>query len=160
MFLRECRRVIRESGTAVHIFPTLRMAIESHLFIPFVHRLRSDRARIRLLKTLYAIGLKKGGATARREVSRDVRYLRDSTYYRTWKDVAMAARNEGFVCAPRRSMGYLVGQMALFMAQPASVGPSRTTIRDRCSVIIAERLFSVTLVLWATPTAELESRSN
>ena len=147
-FLHECRRVLRNDGTAIHVFPTLRMMIESHLFIPYVHRLASDRSRLRLLNALYRIGVKKGGPRAAREAANDVRYLRESTHYRIWEDIAEAASAKGFLCAPRRSMGYLTASIPLASTRPVSLGPRRTTLRDLCSAFVAERLFSITLLLW------------
>ena len=156
-FLRESRRVLHPHGTAIHVFPTRRMVVEPHLFIPLVHRLRSDRARLRLLRALYGMGLQKGGAKSGRSADRDVRYLRTSTHYRTWREIGAAAEEEGFAFAPRFSLDYLTGPLRPFGNDTRPLLPHRTTVRDRFSVLVSERLFSITLVMW--PDAEMQRRA-
>lgn len=147
-FLNECRRVLRDDGLAIHVFPSQRMVIESHLFIPFVHWLQSDHARLVLLRILYRLRLSKSGWRSPRDAAADVLYLRSETRYRKLKDIARDAQSAGLRSVPRRTLGYLRGAFQLGATEFASIGPRRRTLRDRISAAVAQRLFSVTLVMW------------
>jgi SAM-dependent methyltransferase len=146
-FCSESYRVLRPGGFAVHIFPTRRMLLEPHLLVPLVHHCKSDRAREVLLRSFYALGLQKGGPRAGRDAARDAKYLRESTSYRTWRQVAGEAEAAGFLTVPRYSLGYLTGMLPTFQDRRLTRGPSHRRPRDLASVSIAQWLFSVTLLL-------------
>lgn len=146
-FLSECRRVLRQGGLGIHVFPTQRMVIESHIFVPFVHWLDSDWARLAFLRALYGARLNKGGWKSRRSAVADVRYLRLRTHYRTLDEVIRDAECAGLFCVPRRSLGYLSGAFRLGTGK-MTIGPRHHSFRDRISAAVAQRLFSVTLVMW------------
>lgn len=147
-FLNECRRVLREDGLAIHVFPSQRMVIESHLFVPFVHWLQSDHARQTFLRILYRARLGYGGWKSPRNAAADVRYLRSETHYRTLNEVMRDTESAGLQSVPRKSLGYLTGAIQLLATEVATIGPRRHRLRDRISAAVAQRLFSVTLVMW------------
>ncbi len=146
-FCSESFRVLRPGGVAVHIFPTRRMLLEPHLFVPLVHHFESDRVREAILRYSYALGLQKGGPRGGRDAARDAKYLRESTAYRTWRQVADEAEPFGFSTFPRHSVGYLTGMLPAFHDRRLTLGPSHRRPRDLASVSIAQWLFSVTLMM-------------
>ena len=148
-FFSECFRILRPGGFAIHVFPTRRMLVEPHLLVPMVHHVKSERMQIAVLRTLYGLGLMKGGPWAKRHAERDIDYLQRATFYRTWRDVAAQATAAGFDAVPLHSLCYF-GLPVCRNNQAHRLNFIKQRHRDVVSISVAQWLIPVTLLLRRT----------
>lgn len=102
-FLRQLRRVLRQDGSSVNLFPVRDAVIEGHVGLPFAHRVFSHDLRASYLKLVAQLGLDGLGPLVRQrnmtaanygESTSD--YVSFMTAYRSWREIAQHAQLLGF----------------------------------------------------------------
>ena len=98
----ETRRVLRNGGYAVHLFPLKHYVWEGHLHLPFVHRIKYfdlSRAYIRTLSRLglgtYGFHHREMGMTLDEFAERHADYMLHYTNYLTYREVMRIAKRHG-----------------------------------------------------------------
>lgn len=102
-FLSQIRRVLRQNGSSVNLFPVRDAVIEGHVGVPFAHRVFSHDLRASYLESVARLGLDGLGPLVRQskmtaasygESTSD--YISFMTAYRSWREIAQHAQALGF----------------------------------------------------------------
>lgn len=99
--LKEIRRVLKDDGVFINLFPYKGTIREGHCHIPFAHRFYGYPSfQHRWLTFFRSLGFGRG----RKELSASdwaeywVKWLPENTFYLTFKDVVQAYERQGFNC--------------------------------------------------------------
>lgn len=107
-FFFEQYRVLKEKGFSVHLFPVKEVMYDGHVFLPWVHKLKSWDSIYKHVKFLSRIGLgsyKKEKSKFNNDVELFSRVWADKLYhycnYKTYKEIAGIAKDNHLCITPR-----------------------------------------------------------
>jgi SAM-dependent methyltransferase len=155
-FFRECFRVMRRGGVSVHLFPLKHYVYEGHLFLPWVHRIRSHDLRRAYIRALSALGLGKFRSIHRATqmpldeyAERHADYMAFWTNYLAESEVLDLARAEGLRACFRYTREFYMQKLrSVFrFAAQSSYSNSSRAVGDAIAVKFLRYLSSVSLFL-------------
>ncbi|MDQ6948539.1 MAG: class I SAM-dependent methyltransferase [Actinomycetota bacterium] len=154
-FLSELARVLAPGGIALNLFPTVKSIVEGHIGVPWSHRIRSDDVRRAYLEHFAKAGLARLGPL-RMDAELDPRewarsrsdYLRSETWYRSWSEIADAAKAAHLHASYRWTPDFYLLKLAYVLRQPTLVRYSsrrRSALVDALLFSVFQRLASVSI---------------
>jgi SAM-dependent methyltransferase len=151
-FFRENARVLRPGGVAAHLFPLRDYILEGHLYLPLVHRIASHDLRRDAIAALSRMGLgkyRKGVDDLDVFVERHSDYVHHLTHYRTWPQVADAAKRAGLRVSYRYTPDFYLRRLALLAGRgyPYVLRTERRSVADAAWFRLLKRVSSVTILL-------------
>lgn len=123
-FIEELSRVLKPGGIAINLFPLKSLLVESHVGVPFAHRIASDDVRRAYLSGIAKARLSKigpmrisGGLSPAAFGRTRSEYLATQTTYRSFRTLAATAHAHGLTASYRWTpqfyllkLGYLCGR--------------------------------------------------
>jgi len=154
-FFKECYRCLRDGGFSIHLAPLKHYIYEGHLFLPWVHRIRSHDFLIKYIYTLSGWGLGKfKGQSKLAGVTRDdfsiahADYVYFWTSYNTESETIDLAKMAGFRGSFRYSLEfYLLKLRQKFHQQYPEKYKRRSVLFETLMIKFLRYLSSNTLVL-------------
>jgi SAM-dependent methyltransferase len=151
-FFRENARVLRSGGVAAHLFPLRDYVLEGHLHLPLVHRILSHDLRRDVIAAMSRVGLGKfrtQGDDLDVWVERHSDYIHHLTHYRSWPQVAEAAKQAGLRVSYRYTPEFYLRRLARMAGRPYPYLLSSTnrSVRDAVLFRLVKRVSSVTIML-------------
>ena len=102
---REIRRLTAPGGLGFHTFPAKFRIVEPHVFVPFLHWLPKNRLMLNYLRLCCKVGIGHSSEVNKRAIAGlspseaaafSYAYMRDHTFYRSYRTVTSAFRTAGF----------------------------------------------------------------
>lgn len=150
-FFRENARVLRPGGVAAHLFPLRDYILEGHLYLPLVHRIASHDLRRDAIAALSRMGLGKyrKGDDLAVFVERHSDYVHHLTHYRTWPQVADAAKRAGLRVSYRYTPDFYLRRLAILAGRdyPYMLRTDHRPVSDALWFRLLKRVSSVTILL-------------
>ena len=151
----ETRRVLREGGYAVHLFPLKHVLWEDHLQLPLAHRISYFellRAYIRGMSRLgfgrYPVHRRDMGMTLDGYTERHADYMLHYTNYLTYREMARVAKRHGLRPSFRYTKEfYLLKLRSLFGRAPKVLYERQHAIAEWLAFMSLRYVSSITLFL-------------
>ncbi|HLF99953.1 MAG TPA: methyltransferase domain-containing protein [Acidimicrobiia bacterium] len=157
-FFAETARVLRPGGFAAHLFPLRDYAYEGHLLLPIVHWIADHDLRTAFIRGFSRMGLGKykvhvasaaGEAPSVDEwAERHSDYIQFMTHYRTWPEIAAAAKRAGLRSSYRYTADLYVRKWASIRGRshPLVLSP-RAPWQEALWFRVVKRVSSITVFL-------------
>ena len=155
-FLGELTRVLKDGGFSAHLFPLRHYVYESHLNLPFVHRVLNHDLLVRYITTLSRLGLGKYSGERRTSgmplavyAERHADYMVHFTHYRSYADFLRLAKRHHLRASYRYTQEFYWSKLARMFGRPprGSYGRRRSALIDWIAVTILRYVSGVTLFL-------------
>ncbi|MEQ6341782.1 MAG: class I SAM-dependent methyltransferase [Gammaproteobacteria bacterium] len=154
-FFKESYRVLRDGGYAVHLAPLVHYIYEGHLYLPWVHRIRSHDLLYSYISLLSLFGLGKfRDHNKRTGISRSEFSIKHADYVYFWtnysseSEILDMARTNKFRASFRFSADFYLLKLRQIFHLPykASYKLSRSAFLDSIAIKFLRYLSSNTLV--------------
>lgn len=154
-FFRESYRVLRDGGYAVHLAPLVHYIYEGHLYLPWVHRIRSHDLLCNYISFLSLFGFGKfhshnklTGITRSEFSKRHADYIYFWTNYSSESEMLEMARNAKFRASFRFSADFYFLKLRQILRLPykTSYKTSRSALIDSIAIKFFRYLSSTTFV--------------
>jgi len=151
-FFSENARVLRNDGVAIHLFPLRDYLLEGHLLLPLVHRIASHDLRRDFIAFLSKHGVGKyrdRSQALETYAEQHADYLQGLTHYRSWSEVAEAAKSAGLRASYRYTPEYYWRRLARVRGRdyPYILRTQGRALSDAIWFRLLKRISSVTIVL-------------
>jgi SAM-dependent methyltransferase len=159
-FFAELGRTLKPGGFSVHVFPFRRVLYEWHLKMPLVHRIEDFRLREKAIELLSRAGIGTFPETHAAEGIDEATYGRTradfiqfGTFYRSWRDVARAAKGAGLRATHRYTRGLYTQKLRALRSKGEVHRYSRRTapLADFVSFVVFPQLATATVLLEKPP---------
>lgn len=166
-FFRESYRVLRDGGYAIHLSPLVHYIYEGHLYLPWVHRIRSHELLCRYISLLSFFGLGKFRDHNRRTgISRDEFSIRHADYVHFWTNYSSEsemldiARTNKFRASFRFNIEFYLLKLRQILHLPykANYKLARSAFFDSIAIKFLRYLSGTTLVCEKRNTYEQQRR--
>lgn len=156
LFFLETNRALREQGIGIHLFPLRNYLYESHLNLPFVHKIQNHDCLKSYIKLLSRMGLgkyrshrQKHGVELDVYAERHADYLHYYTNYVSYKQIMGWAKKHLLRASFRYTREFYGSKLrSMFRLTPRyRYRADRYVILDLLAVIFLKYISSVTLVL-------------
>lgn len=155
-FLGQLVRVLKTGGFSAHLFPLRHYIYESHLNLPFVHRIRNHDLLVRYITTLSRLGLGKYSGEGRASgvplsvyAERHADYMVHFTQYRSYDDFLQLAKRHHLRASFRYTQEFYSSKLARMLGRPprARYRRRRSALIDWLCVMVLRYVSGVTLFL-------------
>lgn len=154
-FFSESHRVLRDGGYAIHLAPLVHYILEGHLYLPWVHRIRSHDLLLSYISFLSGLGMGKFRAhnkltgVSRADFSRrHADYVYFWTNYASESEILDLARNNKLRASFRFSSEFYSAKLRQILRLPlkGSYASNRSALLDSIAIKALRYLSCVTLV--------------
>jgi SAM-dependent methyltransferase len=154
-FFAEMRRVLRENGYAVHLYPLKHYVWEGHLNLPLVHRIQHFELLRASIKGLSRLGLGKYaqhrrdyGSALETFAERHADYMLHYTNYLTYREVLRVAKRHGMRPSFRYTKEfYLLKLRSMAGLMPRVQYRRQSALAEWLSIMSLRYVSSITLFL-------------
>jgi SAM-dependent methyltransferase len=155
-FFSECYRVLKDGGVSFHLFPLKHYIYEGHLYLPWVHRIRSHDLLTAYIKFLSRLGLGKYRAAQRETgvslaefAGQHADYMAFWTNYLSESEALDYARSAGFRTSFRYTPELYQQKLRAILGKPAleRYKISSRSLWDSAAMKLLRYVSSVTLHL-------------
>jgi SAM-dependent methyltransferase len=159
-FLHELNRTLKPGGFSVHVFPLRRVLVEWHLKMPLVHLIEDFRLRERAIELLSRARIGTFPETHAADGIDEATYghtradfIQFGTFYRSWREVAKAAKAAGLRATHRYTRGLYTQKLRVLLSQGEVYRYSRrpAPVADLASFLVLPQLATATVVLEKPP---------
>ncbi len=163
LFFGELARTMKPGSFSVHVFPFRRVLYEWHLKMPLVHRIEDFRLRARAIELLSRAGIGTFPEVRSAEGLDEATYghtradfIQFGTFYRSWREVAKAAKGAGLRATHRYTRGLYTQKLGGLLSRGAVYRYSRKTspLADAASFLIFPQLATATVLLEKPPVLD------
>lgn len=168
-FLGELARTMKPGSFSVHVFPFRRVLYEWHLKMPVVHWIEDFRLRERAIELLSRAGIgtfsearAQDGIDERTYGQTRADFIQFGTFYRSWREVARAAKVAGLRATHRYTRGLYAQKLRMLASKPAAYRYSKRTspLADLASFAVLPELATATVVLEKPPVLDTWRRTS
>jgi ubiquinone/menaquinone biosynthesis C-methylase UbiE len=153
-FLGEVFRLLKIGGVSAHLFPLKECVLEGHLSIPLIHRILSHDLRVDIVRWFSHLGIGKLGPTLHKDSElerfsvRHSDYIQFLTHYRTWSEIAHAAKVSGLRSTYRYTPELYLRKLArvLGASYPFVYRAEGRSLYDALSFLFLKRIASITVL--------------
>jgi SAM-dependent methyltransferase len=168
-FLGELARTMKPGSFSVHVFPFRRVLYEWHLKMPLVHRIEDFRLRERAIELLSRAGI---GTFSEARVVEGIDestygqtradFIQFGTFYRSWREVARAAKGAGLRSTHRYTRGLYTQKLRVLLSKGEVYRYSRRTspLTDLASFAVLPQLGTATVVFEKPPVPDTWRRTS
>jgi SAM-dependent methyltransferase len=168
-FLGELARTMKPGTFSVHVFPFRRVLYEWHLKMPLVHRIEDFRLRERAIELLSRAGIGTfsevralDGIDVATYGHTRADFIQFGTFYRSWREVARAAKGAGLRATHRYTRGLYTQKLRglLFKGETYRYSKRTSPLADAASFVVLPQLATATVVLEKPPVPDTWRRTS
>ena len=168
-FLGELARTMKPGSFSVHVFPFRRVLYEWHLKMPLVHRIEDFRLRERAIELLSRARIGTFAETRELDGIDEATYghtradfIQFGTFYRSWREVARAAKGAGLRATHRYTRGLYTQKLRALLSKGETYRYSKRTtpLADLASFAFFPQLATATVVLEKPPVPDTWRRTS
>lgn len=165
LFFSEIRRTLRPGGFSVHLFPLKHYMYETHLNLPFVHRISNRNPLILYIKFLSVLGLgkyrfhrKQAGKTLNDFAAYHADYILKYTHYISRADVLRLAKKHGLTLSFAYTPEFYLTKIRQLLSRPPRYAVRRKKPGTACGFLIRvlQYLSCITIFLEKSADAKTE----
>jgi SAM-dependent methyltransferase len=168
-FLGELSRTMKPGSLSVHVFPFRRVLYEWHLKMPLVHRIEDFRLRERAIELLSRAGIGTFPEARALDGIDEATYghtradfIQFGTFYRSWREVAKAAKGAGLRSTHRYTRGLYMQKLRALLSKGEAYRYSKRTspLADLASFAVFPQIATATVVLEKPPVPDTWRRTS